>query len=107
MKTNQDPVLNEICKRLAAEFNPQKIYLFGSRARGDHKPESDYDLVLVIESSNVDMHARNIKAGEILWGVKAAVDVFVYTRAEFDKMKDQFSSIAELAVFEGQELDLV
>jgi predicted nucleotidyltransferase len=106
MKADQDPILNEICMRLNQEFNPKKIYLFGSRARGDHKPDSDYDLVLVIDSSDLGMIDRNIQAGKVLWGIKASVDVFVYTQAEFDLMKDQFNSIAELTMHEGRELTL-
>jgi len=43
-----DPVLAEIVKRLVADFQPERIYLFGSRARGDAGPDSDYDLLMVL-----------------------------------------------------------
>jgi predicted nucleotidyltransferase len=41
-----DAVLAEIVRRLIAEFQPERIYLFGSRARGDAGPDSDYDLLM-------------------------------------------------------------
>ena len=104
MSAEKDPILSEICNRLKAEFNPKKIYLFGSRARGDNGADSDYDLLLIIESSKVDMVKRNIRARSQLWDVKASVDVFVYTQTEFDEMKTEFNSIAEIAMNEGKEL---
>jgi predicted nucleotidyltransferase len=33
--TEQDPVLDEIVRRLIEAYQPERIYLFGSRARGD------------------------------------------------------------------------
>ena len=36
-------------KILKEKFKPQKIILFGSRARGDNHKESDYDLLIVAE----------------------------------------------------------
>lgn len=40
-----DPVLNEIVA-LATQFNIDRILLFGSRAREDHSPWSDYDVAI-------------------------------------------------------------
>ncbi|MBI4403770.1 MAG: nucleotidyltransferase domain-containing protein, partial [Deltaproteobacteria bacterium] len=45
---SDDPLLNEIVERLVNEFVPQKIYLFGSRAKGTGNDESDYDLLVVL-----------------------------------------------------------
>lgn len=102
----KDPVLDQIRERLVKELNPKKLYLFGSRARGDHKTDSDYDLVAIIESSNINMRERNVQAREALWGIRAAVDVFVYTQKEFDELKGEFSSVPELTLHEGREVDL-
>ena len=44
-----DAVLAEIVSRLVACFQPERIYLFGSRARGDMGPDSDYDLLMVLD----------------------------------------------------------
>ena len=44
-KTTADtPVLDEMVRRIAAGFNPQRIILFGSHARWDSTEDSDYDL---------------------------------------------------------------
>ena len=42
--------LAEIVRRIRSVAKPRKIVLFGSRARGEHRPDSDIDL-LVIEDS--------------------------------------------------------
>jgi uncharacterized protein len=43
-----DPILAEIVRRLADVYRPERIYLFGSTARGDAGPDSDYDLPIVV-----------------------------------------------------------
>jgi predicted nucleotidyltransferase len=46
-KPIQDPKLQEAVRRLVAALRPRVIILFGSRARGAHRPDSDYDLLVV------------------------------------------------------------
>ena len=40
-------VLEQIKNIIVEETNPQQVILFGSRARGDHRPDSDYDLLVI------------------------------------------------------------
>jgi uncharacterized protein len=42
-----DPRLEEAVGRLVDALHPRAIILFGSRARGEHRPESDYDLLVI------------------------------------------------------------
>ena len=53
-----DATLAEIIRRILAAGEPQKIVLFGSRARGDARADSDYDLLLV-EPSELPRHILN------------------------------------------------
>jgi predicted nucleotidyltransferase len=46
----------ELLKSVVDYFNPRKVILFGSRARGDARPDSDHDLLVVIDD---DSRARN------------------------------------------------
>ncbi len=43
-----DPTLQVSIDRIVAKFDPDQIILFGSRARGDQRPDSDYDLLIVL-----------------------------------------------------------
>jgi predicted nucleotidyltransferase len=101
-----DPKLDEILSRLIPEFNPTKIFLFGSRAIGKARVDSDYDVFLVIEKSNLHSIERMQKAVRLLSGVNVKVDVFIYTQEEFDDWKDEFSSIPHTVTTEGLELQV-
>jgi predicted nucleotidyltransferase len=72
-----DPVLAEIVRRLVDAYQPERVYLFGSKARGDATPDSDYDL-LIVTPDDATAERRNGKlAYEALWGVQASVDAVV------------------------------
>jgi predicted nucleotidyltransferase len=40
--------LGEIVRRLVDAYQPERIYLFGSWARGEQNADSDYDLLVVV-----------------------------------------------------------
>lgn len=42
--------IDEVVRQIAEKFHPQKIILFGSYARGNPHPESDVDLLVVMET---------------------------------------------------------
>lgn len=44
-----DPWLTTIVGRLVHEFDPARIILFGKRARGEARPDTDYDLLVVLD----------------------------------------------------------
>ena len=46
-----------IVERLAEAYGPDRIYLFGSKARGNYGPDSDFDLMVVVPDDAP--HARN------------------------------------------------
>ena len=45
-----DPILARLKKELGALYGTRlkKVLLYGSRARGDHQPDSDYDVLVVL-----------------------------------------------------------
>jgi predicted nucleotidyltransferase len=42
--------IQALADKIASEFHPDKIILFGSHARGDARPDSDVDLMVIINS---------------------------------------------------------
>jgi predicted nucleotidyltransferase len=58
-KNTSEPLLQTIVQRLLATGQPQKIILFGSQARGQASRDSDYDL-LVIENSSQPRYRRAV-----------------------------------------------
>src|SRR5271157_2608862 len=43
--------IDDVVRQIAEKFKPQKIILFGSYARGNPRPESDVDLLVVMETT--------------------------------------------------------
>jgi len=95
-----DKKLEEIINRILQVIIPDKIILFGSRARGEARPDSDYDL-LVIKSGikNERKIAQEIHIK--LVGVDESVDVIVKTPESIEKSKKRFISIVKEALNEG------
>ncbi len=99
-----DAVLQEMVSRLAAALHPARIYLFGSRARGDAGADSDYDLLVVVPESSLPGYRRDQAAFIALCGVGASKDVVVLTRAEFDSRRSVPCSLPATVEREGRLL---
>src|ERR1035437_10364586 len=79
-----DPVLAEVVRRLVAVYHPEAVYLFGSHARGDVGPDSDYDVLVVVPDDAPPELQHSGPAYDALWGVGTAVDVLVCARTYFN-----------------------
>ncbi len=96
-----DPKLAEIVRRLVEAYKPDRIYLFGSRARGDVTPDSDYDLLVVVPETAPPERRRSRLAYEALWGTGTAADVLVWTRQRFESRLHLQASLPATVVREG------
>jgi len=100
-----DPeVVNAIVIRLVHELEPQQIYLFGSRARGDATEDSDYDLLVVVDErvgAPFEMEQRSRRA---LRDIRQPMDVVIYTRRDFEWMLEATASLPATVKREGRLL---
>ncbi len=76
-------LLDQAVKCLVEVFNPQRVYLFGSRARGDAFKDSDYDILVVVAQSDQPRYRRAQEAYRSLVGVRIPLEVMVLTQSEF------------------------
>jgi excisionase family DNA binding protein len=97
----QDPVVSEIVRRLVDAYQPERIYLFGSAARGGAGPSSDYDVLLVVPDDASASRLRARRAYEVLWGIGVAVDVLVWRRGAFDESSEVPTSLPASVLREG------
>lgn len=83
LKTEAD----RITKILVQNYKPQRVILFGSAARGDDKPESDLD-ILVIKNTNKNYFDRVFEAMKYV-NTDKSVDMIVFTPEEFEKAQNE------------------
>jgi predicted nucleotidyltransferase len=98
--SKQNALLSNIVDRIVSVAHPEKIILFGSRARNDASQFSDIDLLIVKKGA----HRRKL-AFEIyrnLIGVGCPVDLVVVTPEDIEKYGNSPSLIIHPALKEGK-----
>ena len=101
---SEDPKLDEIVRRLVESYQPLEVYLFGSKARGDSGPDSDYDLLLVVPDEAPSERKRSRLAYQVLRGMGVAADVLVWSRSYFEPRRSLKASLPGTVVREGRLL---
>ena len=99
-----DPKLAEVVRRLVAAYEPQRIYLFGSVARGEAGPDSDYDLMLIVPDDAPPDRQRSRLAYQALRGTGIAADVLVSTHSRFERRAHVVASLPATVLREGKLL---
>ncbi|MBI2440705.1 MAG: nucleotidyltransferase domain-containing protein [Lentisphaerae bacterium] len=99
-----ETIIKEAVRRLCQSMATERIYLFGSRARGEADNNSDYDFLVVIHDSPLPRYKRAQQAYKSLWGLRVAKDVLVFTRKEFDEGLAVVSSLPATVAREGKLL---
>jgi uncharacterized protein len=91
-------------QRLVAEFQPEQIWLFGSHAWGTPHEDSDVDLMVIVPESSERAIRRMQRAHHCLGDLDISKDVFVQTRAEFDRYRNVSASIQHRILAQGRKL---
>lgn len=101
----REEAIREITRRLVEFYEPVRIYLFGSAARGDEGPDSDLDFLVVVAD---DFPAERLRGGEIyrkLFGIGVAADIVPWRRSDFDGRAEHVrASLPATVVREGKLL---
>jgi len=99
----QEKILDEIASRIVSAFAPQKIFLYGSRASGEARPDSDYDLLIVWKDENPPaLRAATVRRE--LMGLDTAMDIAVVTPREYERFRARRMHIVAIADREGRLL---
>jgi predicted nucleotidyltransferase len=90
-------------KRIVRKFHPEKIILFGSQARGDAGPDSDVDLLVVMdfEGSKLD---KTVEVRVALGKMPVPTDIILTRPEDFAWRKEIVGTIEHPAVREGKIL---
>jgi predicted nucleotidyltransferase len=85
-------------------FEPERVYLFGSKARADAGPNSDYDLLIVVSDDARPDRRRSRLGYQALRGTRLAAGVVVWTRSAFEARLHLCASLPSTVVAEGKLL---
>ncbi len=100
---NETEVLHEMVRRLVEVMRPERIILFGSRARAEHRSGSDFDL-LIIAWSDLPRHSRSAELYGALKDIIVPTDIIVYTPNEVEEWSHVPQAFVTTAVREGRVL---
>ena len=99
--------LQRMVQILVAAAEPEKIILFGSRARGDARPDSDVDL-LVVEAEPFDGNRscakESLRLRRALGAQGVDKDILVYSLEDVEYWRDSLNSVLARALREGAVL---
>lgn len=104
MDKKPDSRIKDFLRRVKKKYNIQKAILFGSRARGDHFKDSDYDIILVSDDFKKIFFTKRISNMYIFWKhYPLDIEPLCYTPEEFE-IKSKEHGIIRQAINEGIEI---
>lgn len=95
--------IREMARRIAERFDPEKIILFGSHARGDAGPDSDVDLLVVMSDPGSEKD-RTIGMRMVVRGLGLPKDICVVTADDVARFRDIPGTVIKPAFAEGKIL---
>ena len=98
-----EPPIQEIIRKIVEKFSPRRIVMFGSRARGDTRADSDLDLMVEMETD--DPPAERVRVIDALFGLRRwAMDLVVYTPEEVEQQRNSRNALIRVIESEGKVL---
>ena len=98
------PIIDEMVRRIAEQFHPERIILFGSYARGNAGPDSDVDLLVVMRGVEGRRRKTAIAIDIALKDSLLPKDIIVVTPDEVVRHRDLVGTIIRPALREGKVL---
>jgi len=96
--------VREFRKRAEKKFGLEKVFIFGSAARGKMRKDSDIDVLLVGRKFAGKKFFKRAIGLRAYWKLDRPVDFLCYTPKEFERLKKKVTIVRE-AVEEGIEIN--
>lgn len=100
---DNERLLEEVLRRVASVHPNARVILFGSRATGQYRPDSDVDLAVITPDVPRD-RASSGPLRRALWGMKVGFDLLVVTPEQWQAMLQVGGSIAGVITADGRVL---
>ena len=89
--------ISDIVNKIAKNYDPDKIILFGSYANGTANEDSDLDFI-IIKKTDKPKHKRGREVRRFLLGAMIPIDLKIYTPNEFENEKNYNFSFLNSAI---------
>ena len=100
---NPQEIIQEAVRRIVEKFQPERIVLFGSHAAGTAGPDSDADLLVIMQVTG-SKRKQAVEIDLALEGILLPTDVIVATPDEVERYRDCVGTIICEAAHEGRVL---
>jgi predicted nucleotidyltransferase len=77
--------LNTLLARIEETYHPLQVWLFGSRARGDNRPDSDWDLFIVVPDDTPEEKLDPVAAWHLQRGSGVSADLLPCWQSAFEE----------------------
>lgn len=89
--------LRDFLQRLERKLAPERVILFGSRARGDHAATSDYDMLIVSDAFRDVPWAERAGRVMLLWDLPLDLEAICLTPEEFERRSGDLTVVGVAA----------
>ncbi len=102
-----EEVLQKMVEVIRREVDPELVIMFGSRARGEARDDSDLDLI-VIEKEPFGKERSKLQESQKLYlalaDFEVPIDVLVYSQADVEKWRGSINNVLARGLREGKIL---
>jgi predicted nucleotidyltransferase len=92
----------ELIERIVEVLHPEEIRLFGSRARGEARSDSDWDFMAILPD---DAPEQDLDIGAVWRRLRdlrlQRVEVFTMTRGDFEEWRHSLGTLAQIVASTG------
>jgi predicted nucleotidyltransferase len=99
-----EPLPRAALELVLATWRPDEIWIYGSRAKGIARPDSDWDLLVVVPDETAPDLLDLVEAWRVTSALRPPVEVYPVRRTDFDEGRRWVGSLANIAVTEGRRV---
>src|SRR5437870_5100451 len=102
-RNSTQDAISRMVRLLVERFDPEQVILFGSHARGAAGPDSDVDLLVVMNDVK-SKRAKQVEMRCALHDIRVPKDIVVVTASELERHRNTVGTIVRPALREGKSL---
>jgi predicted nucleotidyltransferase len=102
MSNHEHEILEKITSFIVSKISPEKVILFGSRARGEHRDDSDYDILILMKNLINNRDVANRLSKELFnTDLPQDIDIIIVDSERYEELKSVIGYIYIIVDREG------